>query len=375
MATTIGNSPTLAQPKRLKFFERYLPVWVAVCMVAGLAIGTWAPGVVETLRNMEFGRGSQVNVPIAVLIWLMIIPMMMKVDFGAIRKIRQKPRGLLVTLFVNWLVKPFSMALIGWIFFRHLFSAWISPADADQYIAGVIILAAAPCTAMVFVWSYLTDGDPAYTLVQVSVNDLIMLFLFAPIVRFLVNGASSLTVPFMVLLSSVIAFIVIPLAVGVTLRVWLTRTQGQRWFEEQFLPKFSPATIVALLATLVCIFAFQSENITGRYFHVVLIAIPILIQVYFNSSLAYGLMILFRVEHSVAAPGALIGASNFFELAVATAIALFGPGSGAALATVVGVLVEVPVMLSVCKVCNRTRHWFPVIEGRLHAAISGNDRR
>ncbi len=368
MATTLESPPTLAQPKRLNLFERYLTVWVAVCMVVGLAIGTWAPGVVGRLRDLEFGGGSQVNVPIAVLIWLMIIPMMMKVDFGAILNIRQKPRGLLVTLFVNWLVKPFSMALIGWVFFRHLFSAWIGPADADQYIAGVIILAAAPCTAMVFVWSYLTEGDPAYTLVQVSLNDLIMLFLFAPIVRLLVSGASSLTVPFMVLLYSVIAFIVIPLAVGVTLRLWLTRTRGKRWFEEEFLPKLSPITIVALLATLVCIFAFQSENITGRYFHVVLIAIPILIQVYFNSSLAYGLMKLFKVEHSVAAPGALIGASNFFELAVATAIALFGAGSGAALATVVGVLVEVPVMLSVCNVCNRTRHWFLPGEQRAEPA-------
>jgi arsenite transporter len=361
MATLVQSSPANIAPKRLNFFERYLTIWVGLCMAAGLALGTWAPGIVRTLRNMEFGQASQVNVPIAVLIWLMIIPMMMRVDFGAILNVRQKPRGLLVTLFVNWLVKPFSMALIGWVFFRHIFSAWISPADADQYIAGVIILAAAPCTAMVFVWSYLTEGDPAYTLVQVSVNDLIMLFLFAPIVRFLVSGASSLTVPFMVLLYSVIAFIVIPLAVGVTLRLWLTRTHGKEWFEKQFLPKFSPVTILALLATLVCIFAFQSENITGRYFHVVLIAIPILIQVYFNSSLAYGLMKVLKVEHSVAAPGALIGASNFFELAVATAIALFGPGSGAALATVVGVLVEVPVMLSVCRVCNRTRHWFPAV--------------
>ncbi|MBZ5570190.1 MAG: ACR3 family arsenite efflux transporter [Acidobacteriia bacterium] len=362
MSTVIENPPEVAAPKRLNFFERYLTLWVGVCMVAGLAIGTWAPGIVRSLRSMEFGRGSQVNVPVAVLIWLMIIPMMMKVDFGAILDVRQKPRGLLVTLFVNWLVKPFSMALIGWIFFRHLFAAWISPADADQYIAGVIILAAAPCTAMVFVWSYLTDGDPACTLVQVSVNDLLMLFLFAPIVRFLVAGASSLTVPFIVLLYSVIAFIVIPLAVGVTLRAWFTRTHGKQWFEQQLLPKFSPITILALLATLVCIFAFQAENITGRYFHVLLIAIPILIRVYFNSSLTYGLMKLLKVEHSVAAPGALIGASNFFELAVATAIALFGPGSGAALATVVGVLVEVPVMLSVCNVCNRTRHWFPAGE-------------
>jgi ACR3 family arsenite transporter len=302
--------------------------------------------------------------PIAVLIWLMIIPMMMKVDFASILNVRQKPRGLLVTLFVNWLVKPFSMALIGWVFFRQLFAAWIPRAEADQYIAGVIILAAAPCTAMVFVWSYLTDGDPAYTLVQVSVNDLIMLFLFAPIVRFLVSGASSLSVPFPVLLYSVVTFIVIPLVVGVTLRVWLVRSRGKDWFERSFLPRFNPVTILALLTTLVLIFAFQAENITGKYFHVALIAIPILIQVYFNAGLAYSLMKWLKVDHAVAAPGALIGASNFFELAVATAIALFGPGSGAALATVVGVLVEVPVMLSVCGVCNRTRHWFPAEPGQ-----------
>lgn len=203
-------------PKRLNLFERYLTLWVGLCMIAGLTVGKWAPGIVRFLREMEFGRGSQVNVPIAVLIWLMIIPMMMKVDFAAIMNVRQKPRGLLITLFVNWLIKPFSMALIGWVFFRHVFGAWISPTEASQYIAGTIILAAAPCTAMVFVWSYLTDGDPAYTLVQVSVNDLIMLFLFAPIVRFLVSGASSLSVPFMVLLYSVIAFIVIPLVAGTT---------------------------------------------------------------------------------------------------------------------------------------------------------------
>ncbi len=346
--------------KRLNPFERYLTLWVALCMVAGLLLGKLLPGLVDALRRMEFGSGSQINVPIAVLIWLMIIPMMMKVDFTAIKNVGRRPRGLMVTLFVNWIVKPFSMALIGWLFFRILFAAWISPAEANQYIAGVIILAAAPCTAMVFVWSYLTDGDPAYTLVQVSVNDLIMLVLFAPIVRFLVSGASSLSVPFLVLLYSVVAFIVIPLSAGALLRSTLIRRHGRDWFEQSFLPRFSPVTILALLTTLVFIFAFQADNITGRFFHVVLIAIPILIQVYFNSSLAYGLMRLFRVEYAVAAPGALIGASNFFELAVATAIALFGPGSGAALATVVGVLVEVPVMLSVCAACNRTRHWFAV---------------
>jgi ACR3 family arsenite transporter len=260
---------------------------------------------------------------------------------------------------VNWLVKPFSMALIAWVFFRLLFSPWISTADADQYIAGCIILAAAPCTAMVFVWSYLSDGDPAYTLVQVSVNDLLMLILFAPIVRYLVSGASSLEVPFLVLLYSVLVFIVVPLAAGVLLRQWFVRTRGVAWFEAELLPRFAPVSMLALLATLVLIFAFQAENILGKPLHVALIAVPILLQVYFNSSLTYGLMRLFRVEYAIAAPGALIGASNFFELAVATAIALFGPESGAALATVVGVLIEVPVMLSVCAVCNRTRHWFP----------------
>jgi ACR3 family arsenite transporter len=344
--------------KKLNLFERYLTIWVAACMIVGVLMGKLLPGLTDALRRFEFGAGSQINVPIAVLIWLMIVPMMMKVDFTSIRNVGKRPRGLLVTLFVNWLVKPFSMALIGWVFFRILFSAWITPAEADQYIAGVIILAAAPCTAMVFVWSYLTDGDPAYTLVQVSVNDLIMLFLFAPIVRFLVSGASSLSVPFLVLLYSVIAFIVIPLVVGTVLRTLLIHRHGKEWFESALLPRFAPVTIVALLATLVFIFAFQADNITGKSLHVALIAVPILLQVYFNSSLAYGLMRLFKVEYSVAAPGALIGASNFFELAVATAIALFGPGSGAALATVVGVLVEVPVMLTVCAACNRTRHWF-----------------
>ena len=346
------------QPKRLNVFERYLTVWVAACMVGGILLGKLLPGITDALRRLEFGSGSHINGPIAVLIWLMITPMMMKVDFASVRNIGRRPRGLLITLFVNWLVKPFSMAFIAWLFFRYLFAAWIGVSEADQYIAGCIILAAAPCTAMVFVWSYLTDGDPAYTLVQVSVNDLIMLFLFAPIVRFLVSGASSLSVPFLVLLYSVIAFIVIPLTAGAALRSGLIRRHGQSWFEQVLLPRFAPVTIGALLATLVFIFAFQADNITGKFFHVALIAVPILIQVYFNSSLAYGLMRLFRVEHSIAAPGALIGASNFFELAVATAIALFGPGSGAALATVVGVLVEVPVMLSVCAACNRTRRWF-----------------
>jgi ACR3 family arsenite transporter len=344
--------------KRLNVFERYLSLWVALCMGVGIFAGKTFPAAVDALRKLEFGTDSQINIPIAVLIWLMIYPMMLKVDFTSILGVRKRPKGLIVTLVVNWLVKPFSMALFGWIFFKHAFLPWIGPELADQYLAGTIILAAAPCTAMVFVWSYLTDGDPAYTLVQVSVNDLIMLVLFAPIVTFLVSGASSLTVPFMVLIYAVVFFIVIPLAAGVISRTWLIRSKGSAWFEN-FLSVLHPVTVVALLATLVCIFAFQADNITARSFHILLIAVPILIQVYFNSSLAYGLMKWLKVPHSVAAPGALIGASNFFELAVATAIALYGPGSGAALATVVGVLVEVPVMLSVCSFCNRTRHWFP----------------
>jgi ACR3 family arsenite transporter len=348
----------VARPKSLHPFERYLTVWVAACMGTGVLLGRAFPRAVDAVRSLEFGQGSRINIPIAALIWLMIYPMMLKVDLSSILEVRRRPRGLLVTLFVNWLVKPFSMAILGWLFFRNLFLPWIGPALADQYVAGVIILAAAPCTAMVFVWSYLTDGDPAYTLVQVSVNDLIMLVLFAPIVTFLVSGASSLAVPFPVLLHAVFLFIVIPLGAGVISRILLIRAKGEAWFE-RYTAALHPIAVAALLSTLVCIFAFQSENITTRFFHIVLIAVPILIQVYFNSSLAYALMKWLSVPRRVAAPGALIGASNFFELAVATAIALYGPGSGAALATVVGVLVEVPVMLSVCSFCNRTKHWFP----------------
>jgi ACR3 family arsenite transporter len=346
------------ESKKMNIFERYLTVWVGICMVAGVLLGKAMPELTGILSRMEFVGGSQVNVPIAVLIWLMIFPMMLKIDFASILKVGKRPRGLLITLFVNWLVKPFSMALLGWLFFKGIFSAWISPEMADQFMAGVIILAAAPCTAMVFVWSHLTDGDPAYTLVQVAVNDLIMLVLFIPIVGFLL-GVSGVPVDFKILLYSVIFFVVIPLVAAYTLRRILIAARGEGWFNEKFVGLFAPITVIALLVTLVLIFAFQAENITQKAFFVVLIAIPILIQVYFNSSLVYGLMKLFKVPHNVAAPGALIGASNFFELAVATSIALYGPGSGAALATVVGVLVEVPVMLSVCNICNRTRDWFP----------------
>jgi ACR3 family arsenite transporter len=319
---------------------------------------------------MEFGTGSQINIPIALLIWLMIYPMMLRIDFASIRRAGSRPAGLAVALAVNWLVKPFSMALLAWIFLRYLYAPLIGRELASEYIAGLIILAAAPCTAMVFVWSHLSGGDPAYTLIQVSVNDLIMLFAFAPIVKLLVSGASGLEVPFSVLLYSVLIFVVVPLALGSVSRFLLIRRKGLAWFDGRFLAAFQPVTVVALLGTLVAIFAFQADNITGRGLHVLLLAVPILVQVYLNAGLAFASMKALRVPYEVAAPGALIGASNFFELAVATAIVLFGPGSGAALATVVGVLVEVPVMLSVCRVCAATRSWFDSASARGTAAVA-----
>ncbi len=340
--------------KRLDFFERYLSVWVFVCILIGILFGKLFPGLVTLLSQLEI---SHVNLPIAVLIWLMIYPMMLKIDFSAILKVGEKPKGLLITLFVNWIIKPFSMAFLGWLFFKNLFLPFIGQELANEYVAGVILLAAAPCTAMVFVWSYLTDGDPAYTLVQVAVNDLIMLFLFAPIVMFLL-GVSNIVVPKDVLFMSVLLYIVIPLGAGYVTRRFFLSAKGEEWFNKKLLAPLKPVTILALLATLVIIFAFQGEVILGNWFNIILIAIPITIQVYFNSSFAYMLSKYFKVPHSIAAPGALIGASNFFELAVAVSISLFGLKSGATLATVVGVLVEVPVMLSVCNFCNKTRHWF-----------------
>lgn len=346
--------------KRLDFFERYLSAWVLACMVAGVAIGKLLPGVTTAVSRWEFGQGSHVNVAIAILIWLMIYPMMLKIDFGGIHGVFRRPRGLLVTLFVNWLIKPLSMAALGWIFIQGLFSSvlgWIEPTTAANYVAGLIILAVAPCTAMVFVWSYLTDGDGAYTLAQVAINDLIMVFAFAPIVMILA-GVSGVHIPAEVLITSVVVFIVVPLAAGWLSRVALIKAKGLAWFDSSFLSKFRPVAILALLATLTLIFAFQADNILTNWVAVILLAIPITIQVYFNSGLTYGLMRLFGVRHNVATPGALIGASNFFELAVAVAITLFGPTSPAALATIVGVLVEVPVMLSVCRICVQSRDWY-----------------
>lgn len=357
------DAPPRDAPRRLAVFERYLSLWVLACMVVGVALGKAMPGLTARLSGMEFGSNSHVNIPISILLWLMIYPMMLKVDFAAVGGIARRPRGLLVTLFVNWLVKPFGMAFLAWAFMQHIFSGWIDPEAARGFTAGLIILSAAPCTAMVFVWSYLTEGDPAYTLVQVAVNDLIMLVVFAPLVMFLC-GVAHVVVPTSVLVTSVVVFIVIPLAAGYATRLALTRLRGTDWFEKAFLPHFHPVMIAALLLTLVLIFAFQAENLTARWFMVLLIAVPIVLQVYFNSGVTYLLMRAFGVEHSVAAPGALIGASNFFELAVAVAIALFGPGSPAALATVVGVLVEVPVMLSICVACNRTRAWYGAAPGK-----------
>ena len=356
----------MSTAKQLDFFERYLSAWVLLCMVAGITIGKLFPGITEQLSHWEFGEGSQVNIAIAVLIWLMIYPMMLKIDYRALSDVVHRPRGLMITLVVNWLVKPFSMALLAWLFVDLLFSralGWIEPTTAKGYTAGLIILATAPCTAMVFVWSYLTDGDGAYTLAQVAVNDLIMIFAFAPIVMLLV-GVTGVAIPGKVLLISVLVFIVIPLAAGWISRTWLLQAKGGDWFNTRFLPFFRPITILSLLATLVLIFAFQAENILANWTAVLLLAIPILIQVYFSSGLVYGTMRLFKVQHNVATPGALIGASNFFELAVAVAMTLFGPSSPAALATVVGVLVEVPVMLSVCRICVNSRSWYDCGAGR-----------
>ncbi len=347
-------------PKRLDFFERYLTLWVFLCMMVGMAFGKLMPGATAALSALEFGKASHVNIPIAVLIWLMIYPMMLKIDFGGVTAVFSRPTGLFVTLFVNWLVKPFSMALLGWIFVKTIFSGWLGlfPAEtANNYVAGLIILAAAPCTAMVFVWSYLTDGDGPYTLAQVAINDLIMVFAFAPLVMFLV-GVSGVHIPAGVLFTSVIVFIVIPLSAGWLSRRVLIHAKGAPWFDGVFLPMFRPVTVVALLTTLLLIFAFQAENITANWIAVALLAVPILIQVYFNASLTYLLMRRFHVRHDVATPGALIGASNFFELAVAVAITLFGATSPAALAVVVGVLVEVPVMLSVCRACVGSKRWY-----------------
>jgi len=336
----------------MSVFERYLTVWVALCIVAGIGLGQVLPSVFRAIGRMEV---AHVNLPVGALIWVMIIPMLLKVDFSALREVGQHIKGIGVTLFVNWLVKPFSMALLAWLFIRHWFAPLLPPDQIDSYIAGLILLAAAPCTAMVFVWSRLTGGDPLFTLSQVALNDGIMIVAYAPLVAFLL-GLSSITVPWATLLISVVLYIVIPVVLAQLLRKSLLR-QGQTAFDTA-MEKIGPWSIAALLLTLVLLFAFQGEAILKQPLIIGLLAVPILIQVFFNSALAYLLNRAVGEQHNIACPSALIGASNFFELAVAAAISLFGFNSGAALATVVGVLIEVPVMLLVVNIVNRSKCWY-----------------
>jgi len=338
----------------MPFFERYLSVWVALCIVAGITLGHFFPPLFASLGAMEIAR---VNLPVAVLIWLMILPMLLKIDFNSLRDVRKHWRGVGVTLFINWGVKPFSMAFLAWVFIRTLFAGWLPADQLDSYIAGLILLAAAPCTAMVFVWSNLSDGHPGFTLSQVALNDVIMVFAFAPIVALLL-GISSIHVPWDTLVISVVLYIVLPVIVAGLWRKWLTRGDGGTVRLQKVLDRMHPISLSALLITLVLLFGFQGDQIIENPVIILLLAIPILIQVYFNSGLAYWLNKKLGEQHCVAAPSALIGASNFFELAVAAAISIFGLQSGAALATVVGVLVEVPVMLSVVWIVARTRPWY-----------------
>ena len=337
----------------LGFFERYLTLWVFVCIVVGIALGQLLPAPVQAIGRMEF---AQVNLPVGVLIWVMIIPMLLRIDFAALGQVKDHVRGIGVTLVINWLVKPFSMALLAWIFIKQLFAPWLPADQLDSYVAGLILLAAAPCTAMVFVWSRLTNGDPYFTLSQVALNDTIMIFAFAPIVALLL-GVASITVPWDTLLTSVVLYIVVPVIVAQIIRSRVLARGGTAALE-RLLHRLSPWSIVALLVTLVLLFAFQGEQILAQPLVIGLLAVPILIQVFFNSGLAYFANRALGEKHSVACPSALIGASNFFELAVAAAIALFGFQSGAALATVVGVLIEVPVMLLVVKIVNRSKGWY-----------------
>ena len=342
----------------LGFFAKYLTVWVAICIVAGVILGQVLPVIPEMLSKFEY---ANVSIPVAILIWLMIYPMMLKIDFSSIVNATKKPKGLLVTCVTNWLIKPFTMYAIAAFFLYVVFKALI-PADlAKQYLAGAVLLGAAPCTAMVFVWSHLTKGDPAYTLVQVAVNDLILLVAFTPIVAFLL-GVSDVSVPYDTLFLSVILFVVIPLAGGYYSRKYIIKNKGLDYFNNVFLKKFDNTTVIGLLLTLIIIFSFQGEIILNNPLHIALIAVPLTIQTFLIFFIAYGWAKLWKLKHDIAAPAGMIGASNFFELAVAVAISLFGLESGAALATVVGVLTEVPIMLILVKIANSTRHWFPDIK-------------
>lgn len=337
------------------FFEKYLTLWVALCMVAGVLIGKLLPVIPAFLGKFEY---AQVSIPIAILIWLMIYPMMMKVDFASIKNVGKNPKGLYVTWATNWLIKPFTMYIIAWFFFYVVFKTFISPELAKAYLAGAILLGAAPCTAMVFVWSHLTKGNPAYTVVQVATNDLIILIAFTPIVAFLL-GIGGITIPWNTLLLSVLLFVVIPLAGGIFTRTQVIKHKGEEYFNKTFITKFNNVTIIGLLLTLVIIFSFQGNVIINNPLHILLIAVPLTIQTYLIFFIAYLWSKKWKLCHSISAPAGMIGASNFFELAVAVAISLFGAKSPVALATIVGVLVEVPVMLSLVKIANRTTHWFP----------------
>jgi len=349
-----GVPPSEGKNKDLGFFERYLSLWVALCIAAGVALGALIPAFPAALGELTV---AQVNLPVAVLVWAMIFPMMLQIDFRSVLGVRRHPKGLTVTLVVNWLVKPFTMFAFAWLFLEVLFAPMIEAGLAREYVAGAILLGAAPCTAMVFVWSYLTKGDPAYTLVQVAINDLIMLVAFVPIVALLL-GVADVVVPWETLLYSVLLYIVVPLVAGVVVRRSLIRARGAAWFDNVFLRRFGSVTVVALLLTLVLLFSFQADQILASPFHIALIAVPLTIQTVFVFALAYGWAYLWRIPHRVAAPAGLIGASNFFEMAVAVAIVLFGVTHGAVLAAVVGVLIEVPLMLALVRFANRTRPAF-----------------
>ncbi|WP_019413335.1 ACR3 family arsenite efflux transporter [Paenisporosarcina sp. TG20] len=351
----MSKDAPIEEEKRMGFFGRYLSVWVILCIIIGVAVGQFIPAVPETLSKFEY---AQVSIPVAILIWLMIYPMMAQIDFSSIANVGRKPKGLVVTLVINWLVKPFTMFFFAWLFFRVIFAPFIPDDLATEYIAGAVLLGAAPCTAMVFVWSYLTKGNASYTLVQVSVNNLIMILAYGPIVMLLLR-INDIIIPFDTIFLSILLFIIIPLAAGYLSRVILVKRKGLDWFENVFLKTTGKFTIIGLLLTLIIIFSFQGEVILGNPLHIGLIAIPLIIQTLFIFVIAYLWAKKWRIEHSVAAPAALIGTSNFFELSVAVAIALFGLNSGATLVTVVGVLVEVPLMLFLVRIANNTSHWFP----------------
>ena len=337
------------------FFEKYLTIWVALCIIIGIAVGQWLPAIPQTLSKFEY---ANVSIPVAILIWLMIYPMMLKVDFQSVKNVGKRPKGIIVTCVINWLIKPFTMFGTAYLFFYVVFKAFIPAGLAEEYLAGAVLLGAAPCTAMVFVWSYLTKGDAAYTLVQVALNDLIILVAFAPIVAFLL-GVGGVSLPWDTLLLSVGLFVVIPLAAGVITRIMVTRRRGVEYFNNVFVKKFDNYTVGGLLLTLIILFSFQGETILNNPLHIFLIAVPLVLQTVLIFFVAYGWAKWWKLPHDIAAPAGMIGASNFFELAVAVAISLFGLQSGAALATVVGVLVEVPVMLTLVRIANNTRSWVP----------------